>query len=303
MKLQVNNLEKYFGEKKVLNGVSFEAESGKAFGFLGRNGAGKTTTIRIIMDVFRQNNGEILLDGEKFNPKKAKVGYLPEERGLYSNQSIYDQLFYFARLKGAKRKYAKENINYWLERFGLMEYKKAKLGSLSKGNQQKVQIIEAILNDPDIFILDEPFSGLDPVNSMELRKVIKEFIKNGKIVIFSSHQMSYVEEFCEEIAIIEDGNIVLDGNLKDIKTHESDGKLLVSSENMKVTEFREKILDMGMVLEANIDKDDIIIKLRDNFTKNQLLQSLLDEKIEISKFSDFEPSLQDIFVSKVGVVR
>ncbi|NMB10329.1 MAG: ATP-binding cassette domain-containing protein [Tissierellia bacterium] len=303
MKLQVNNLEKYFGEKKVLNGVSFEAESGKAFGFLGRNGAGKTTTIRIIMDVFKPNSGEITIDGEKFNPKKCKVGYLPEERGLYSNELVYDQLFYFSRLKGAKRKEAKEDINYWLERFGLMDYRKEKLGTLSKGNQQKVQIIEAILNDPEIFILDEPFSGLDPVNSMELRKVIKEFIKNDKIVIFSSHQMSYVEEFCEKVAIIEEGTIVMDGNLKEIKEREAGGKILLNSSNLDVLTLREKLLDTGMVLEAGLEGDDVILKLRENVDKNQLLQGLLNQNIEISKFSNFEPSLQDIFVSKVGVVR
>ena len=205
MILELKNIEKSFGEKKVLTGVSFKAEGGKAFGLLGRNGAGKTTSIRILMDVFPANSGEVLMDGKPIDYRKVGIGYLPEERGLYPKKTIIDQLTYFAELKGMSHKAAVKSVDYWLERLGMMEYLNKRLDTLSKGNQQKIQLVTALAHDPDIVILDEPFSGLDPVNAMLLKDVVKEQISKGKIVLFSSHQMSYIEEFCDSIAIINAG--------------------------------------------------------------------------------------------------
>ena len=212
MKLEVNNLKKSFGETEVLHGVSFSVESGSALGLLGRNGAGKTTTIRILMDVFKGNDGTITMDGKPFVPKEYQIGYLPEERGLYPKKTVGEQLIYLAMLRGLNAKKAKEQTKKWLERMGVSEYENRKLETLSKGNQQKVQLAQTLLCDPDIVILDEPFSGLDPVNAQILKDVIKEQIQAGKLVIFSSHQMSYVEEFCDEIAILNHGDVVLAGN-------------------------------------------------------------------------------------------
>lgn len=206
MILELKNIEKCFGENKVLNGISFKAEGGKAFGLLGRNGAGKTTTIRILMNVFPANGGEVLIDGKPIDYDKIGIGYLPEERGLYPKKLIIDQLTYFAELKGMSKKDAVKSIDYWLDRLAMTEYRNKRLDTLSKGNQQKIQLITAIAHDPDIVILDEPFSGLDPVNAMLLKDVVKEQIAKGKIVLFSSHQMSYIEEFCDSIAILNAGD-------------------------------------------------------------------------------------------------
>lgn len=217
MLLEVKDLRKSYGETEVLHGIGFKVESGKALGLLGRNGAGKTTTIRILMDVFKSNGGTITMDGKPFIPSEYQIGYLPEERGLYPKKTVYDQLLYFGRLRGLDKKSVIQNIDYYLNRLEIMEYKNRKLETLSKGNQQKVQLAQTLIASPDIVIFDEPFSGLDPVNAQLLKDVVNECIQNGKLVIFSSHQMSYVEEFCEDIVIIHHGEVVLNGALKDIK--------------------------------------------------------------------------------------
>ena len=241
MKLEVNNLKKSFGETEVLHGVSFSVESGSALGLLGRNGAGKTTTIRILMDVFKGNDGTITMDGKPFVPKEYQIGYLPEERGLYPKKTVGEQLIYLAMLRGLNAKKAKEQTKKWLERMGVSEYENRKLETLSKGNQQKVQLAQTLLCDPDIVILDEPFSGLDPVNAQILKDVIKEQIQAGKLVIFSSHQMSYVEEFCDEIAILNHGDVVLAGNLREIKRDFGRDRLVISSLSETPQELAEKL--------------------------------------------------------------
>lgn len=201
MQLELRDIHKSFGEKQVLKGISFLAEGGKAFGLLGRNGAGKTTTIRILMQVFPADKGEVLIDGKPIASCKVGTGYLPEERGLYPKKKIIDQLTYLAALKGMPHGDAVKAVDKWLERLGMTEYRNKRLDTLSKGNQQKIQLITALAHDPDIVVLDEPFSGLDPVNAMLLKDVVKEQIEKGKIVLFSSHQMNYIEEFCDKIAI------------------------------------------------------------------------------------------------------
>lgn len=304
MKLEVKNITKSFGEKEVLHGVSFVAESGKALGLLGRNGAGKTTSIRIIMDVFRANSGEILLDGEPFNPKKHLIGYLPEERGLYPKKNVTEQLIYLGRLRGLSKAKAAENTKKWLDRLGVSEYANVKLETLSKGNQQKVQLASTLVCDPDIVILDEPFSGLDPVNSRVLQEVVVEIINMGKIVIFSSHQMSYVEEFCENIAMIEKGNVVLSGNLDEIKTKFGNNRLILSGVDINGDELAsiiEKNCSEYLTV-SHILKDAVIVDNIKELPNNDIISLVMKAGINLLSFDIYKPSLNDIFVRTVGKV-
>ena len=293
MILELRNIEKSFGEKKVLTGVSFKAEGGKAFGLLGRNGAGKTTSIRILMDVFPANSGEVLIDGQPIDYNKIGIGYLPEERGLYPKKIIIDQLTYFAELKGMSRKEAAKAIDYWLERLGMTEYRNKKLETLSKGNQQKIQLITALAHNPDIVILDEPFSGLDPVNAMLLKDVVKEQIANGKIVLFSSHQMSYIEEFCDSIAILNNGVVALHGDLHDIKRDYPRNRLVVRTESPDAI-----VADFGASCTVT-DNGDLMIRLADPSEKKAMMTRLVGN-YDIDEVKVFEPSLNDIFVEYAG---
>jgi len=293
MILELKNIEKSFGEKKVLTGVSFKAEGGKAFGLLGRNGAGKTTSIRILMDVFPANSGEILIDGQPIDYNKIGIGYLPEERGLYPKKVIIDQLTYFAELKGMSSKEAVKSIDYWLKRLGMTEYRNKKLETLSKGNQQKIQLITALAHDPDIIILDEPFSGLDPVNAMLLKDVVKEQIAKGKIVLFSSHQMSYIEEFCDSIAILNNGVVALHGDLHDIKRDYPRDRLVVKTETPDAI-----IADFGASCTV-MDNGDLMIRLGSPSKKKTTMTRLI-ENYDIDEVKVFEPSLNDIFVEYAG---
>ena len=302
MKLEVKNIRKSFSGNEVLHGISFSVESGKALGLLGRNGAGKTTTIRILMDVFKCDSGEILIDGKPFIPKNHQIGYLPEERGLYPKKKVTEQIIYLASLRGISKKEAKENTLKWLKRLGIEEYANRKLDTLSKGNQQKVQLAQTLVCNPEIIVLDEPFSGLDPVNAQILKDVVNELIQNNKIVIFSSHQMSYVEEFCEDIAIINKGNIALSGNLKDIKKDFGKNRLILSASNYSLEELKkiceEQLTNLVSIYE--VKKDFLVLELCENTSKNNLLKHILTTNIDIEKFAIYEPTLTDIFVLKAG---
>lgn len=302
MILEANGLKKSFDGNEVLHGVSFSISSGKALGLLGRNGAGKTTTIRILMDVFKANEGSITIDGKPFKASDYKIGYLPEERGLYPKKRVDEQLLYLAALRGLSKNEAKANLKKWLKRLNIEEYEKRKLDTLSKGNQQKVQLAQTLMCDPDIVILDEPFSGLDPVNSQVLKEVVMELIQNGKLVIFSSHQMNYVEEFCESIVILHHGDVVLSGELKQIKKEFGKNRLVISTLNQKAEEL--KILcDTNLsnaVKCSEIKNDEVIVELHEGVHKQDMLRMLLDHDMDIEKFMIYEPSLTDIFVAKAG---
>ena len=302
MKLEIRNLTKSFGDTEVLHGISFTVESGTALGLLGRNGAGKTTTIRILMDVFKGNGGSVLLDGKPFNPRKHQIGYLPEERGLYPKKTVSEQLVYLGMLRGLSPKKAKENMKKWIERMGVSEYENRKLETLSKGNQQKVQLAQTLICNPDMIILDEPFSGLDPVNSQILKDVIREQIQEGKLVIFSSHQMSYVEEFCEKIAILNHGEVVLSGDLKEIKREFGKDRLVLASLEETPRELGRRLQDMfADLLEVEkIRKDSVIIRKKSPENKNKILERLLAQDVDLEFFGMYEPSLNDIFVEKAG---
>ncbi len=298
MKLQFKNIHKYFDNFHVLQDINFTVNSGQIFGYLGRNGAGKTTSIRILMDVFRQNSGSILMDGKNFDPNKYRIGYLPEERGMYAKTKVKDQLIYFAMLRGASYEAALKSTLYWTKRFEIDIYLDRKLETLSKGNQQKVQITQAFLNEPDILILDEPFSGLDPVNSSLFQQALLDYISDDKIIIFSSHQMSYVESFCDDIAIIDKGKIILDGNLNDIKKDLGGRKKRLKT---SYPDIQSHLENLGHHV---VKKDDsYIIDLKEGDSEKMFLQDLINNNIDIELFSQYRPSLQEIFVSKVGEAR
>ena len=302
MKLEVKNIRKSFGEKEVLHGVSFQVEGGKALGLLGRNGAGKTTTIRILMDVFHANSGEILLDGKKFVPSMHQIGYLPEERGLYPKRKVIDQMVYLAELRGMGAREARESARKKLARLEISEHENKKLETLSKGNQQKVQLAATLVNDPKIVILDEPFSGLDPVNSQILKDVVSELIAEGRLVIFSSHQMSYVEEFCDNIAIIDKGQVVLEGRLKDIKKDYGKNRLMLAAENYPLEQLaglvEKEFSDLVKV--SGKRKEFLILEQAEGKDRRSVLERIAVSSIVVERFGSYEPSLNDIFVNKVG---
>lgn len=289
MILQVNDIYKNFGQKEVLKGISFKSEGGKAFGLLGRNGAGKTTTIRIIMNVFPADKGELTVDGSKIDYSKIKLGYLPEERGLYPKKPIFDQLMFFAELKGMNKSDAAKSIDYWLCRLEMSEHKNKRLDTLSKGNQQKIQLITALVCDPDVIILDEPFSGLDPVNANLIKDIVKEQLEKDKIVLFSGHQMNYIEEFCDDIALLSEGKIALSGNLNQIKRSYPRNKLVVRSTD------KLKIIDRFKDKTSSLSDDSLLLTLEHESDK-QNVSAFLFNHYDVDEIKVFEPSLGDIFV-------
>ena len=299
MILEFRNIEKSFGDKKVLKGVNFTAKSGVANGYLGRNGSGKTTSFRVLLDIFKPDKGEILLDGKPLDHSKVKIGYLPEERGMYDGVGLVDQLAYFGMLKGMTKKAARDEAKKWLDFFELEDNKQA-LKTLSKGNAQKIQIIQSVMNDPDILVFDEPFSGLDPVNVGKLKEIITEFIKKDKLVIFSSHQMPVVETFCEDINILEQGKIVLSGNLDYIKKQLGHGKMILSASNLEKEELLANLNSIPMGIEYSLVPEGVLLDFKEEDAKKELLAKLSTSSFNVEEFKLYKPSLEEIFVSQVG---
>jgi ABC-2 type transport system ATP-binding protein len=300
MQLEFQNITKRFGDKEVLHAVSFIVGSGRAMGFLGRNGAGKSTTMRCLMDVFKPDNGAFLLDGKPFKVKENRIGYLPEERGMYQKHKVLDQLVYFAMLRGADRQDALRSANHWVDYFELGDFKKKPLEQLSKGNQQKIQIAQSFLNEPDILILDEPFSGLDPVNAQIFKDTISSFVSQGKLVIFSSHQMSYVEEVCDDITLIHEGNILLSGALDEIKRDLGQDKLRLRVEAMTLEALDTALKARFPDLLTQPHDDDLILDLKGRLTQKDVLDFILSQNYTIANFGLYFPSLNDIFIQRVG---
>ena len=295
MGLKVEKVTKHFGEKLAVDNITFEMSKPGVFGLLGTNGAGKTTTIRMMLGMLKKDSGEITWNGKPVERKNVNFGYLPEERGIYPKTKIYEQLVYFAELKGMKKEEACKEIDYWMGRLKVEEYKNMLAEKLSKGNQQKVQFITAILHNPELIVLDEPFSGLDPVNSELLKGVILELVEKGKYIIMSSHQMSSIEEFCSDVVIINRGKTVLKGNLKEIKDSYPAKKLEISVKQ----DITNEIQEAGMQIEKNIDNNyEITIQNEDQAHK--LMKKLVEKGILINKFELKKPSLNDIFIEKVG---
>ncbi len=289
MAFVVKNISKSYGEKLVIDNVSFSLDKPGVLGLIGTNGAGKTTTIRIILNILSKDSGEVLWDGIKVNGRTKNFGYLPEERGLYPKMNIYKQLLYFASLKNLDLNKTKEEIDYWMEKLNILEYKNKMPNQLSKGNSQKVQLVIALLGDPKLLILDEPFSGLDPVNSELLKDIINELVKRGKYIIFCSHQMQMVEQFCENIVIINNGKIVKSGNLKEIKESYPENKILL--------ETKSDVTELLKIYKYEKNNNEYIIQIDND--KNELLEKLLKSKIGIEKFMLIRPSLQEIFIESV----
>ena len=286
MILEFINVEKSFGAKKVLKGVNFTAKSGVANGYLGRNGSGKTTSFRILLDIFKPDKGQILLDGKKLDHKKVKIGYLPEERGMYDGVGLVDQLTYFGMLKGMKKKAAQTEAKKWLEYFDLKDDKQA-LKTLSKGNAQKIQIIQSVMNDPDILVFDEPFSGLDPVNVSKLKEIINNFIKRDKLVLFSSHQMPVVETFCEDVHILEKGEIVLSGNLDYMKKQLGHGKMILSVSNITNQELYANLRSLPMGIDLSLKPEGVLLDFKEPDAKRELLNKLAGSSFDIEEFKLF----------------
>ena len=295
MGLKVEKVTKHFGEKLAVDNITFEMSKPGVFGLLGTNGAGKTTTIRMMLGMLKKDSGEITWNGKPVERKNVNFGYLPEERGIYPKTKIYEQLIYFAELKGLKKEEACKEIDYWMGRLKVEEYKNMLAEKLSKGNQQKLQFITAILHNPELIVLDEPFSGLDPVNSELLKGVILELVEKGKYIIMSSHQMSSIEEFCSDVVIINRGKTVLKGNLKEIKDSYPAKKLEISVKQ----DITNEIQEAGMQIEKNIDNNyEITIQNEDQAHK--LMKKLVEKGILINKFELKKPNLNDIFIEKVG---
>ena len=295
MGLKIEKVSKYFGEKLAVDNISFEINKPGVFGLLGTNGAGKSTTIRMMLGILKKDSGEITWNGKKVERKNVDFGYLPEERGIYPKSKIYEQLLYFAELKGMKKEDASKEIDYWMDKLKVSEYKNMTAEKLSKGNQQKVQFITAILNDPELIVLDEPFSGLDPVNTELLKEVILELVEKGKYIVMSSHQMTSIEEFCSDVVIINKGKTVLKGNLKEIKDTYKANRLIINTKQ----DITAEIKDLNLNIEKNIDNN-YEIKIENEEIAHTLLKNLVNKNIEIDKFELKKPTLNDIFIEKVG---
>lgn len=293
--LILENVSKTFVEKKAVEGISFSLNKPGAFGLLGTNGAGKTTTIRMLLGIIKKDSGEITWNGKKVDRKSVNFGYLPEERGVYPKVKIYDQLMYFAELKGMKKQEADAAIKDWAKKLKVEEYMQMPAEKLSKGNQQKIQFMTAVIHNPELVVLDEPFSGLDPVNTELLKNIIIDLVKEGKYVIMSAHQMSTIEEFCSDILILNKGKTVLQGNLREIKDQYPANRVQIEA-NESIT---ENIAKLGLEIE-NEKNNEYTIKIDNEEQAHNLLNELVKDRKTINKFEITKPTLNDIFIEKVG---
>lgn len=295
MALDVSSVVKKFGEKTAVDHISFKIEKPGVFGLLGTNGAGKTTTIRMILGIIEKDGGSIQWNGRPVTRETVKFGYLPEERGLYPKAKIVEQLSYFGKLRGMDGKSVKKVISYWFDRLKVSEYANSTAEQLSKGNQQKIQFITALLHDPELIILDEPLNGLDPVNSDLFKSIIYELVEKDKYIIMSSHQMQSVEDYCEDLIILKDGETVLNGNLKQIKAGYGRTNLTVNCEE----EIDALIKDHKMNLISKTATG-YEFKIKSDEQAYRLLEEIIASKIRLDKFEIREPSLHEIFIEKVG---
>ena len=293
--LETRDLKKYFATQKAVDNISLSVAQGSIFGLLGPNGAGKTTLIRMITGIFYPDSGEILFDGKKFDPLNdvAKIGYMPEERGLYKKMKIGEQTLYLAQLKGLNRKDATKKVKEWFIKFGMESWWNKKVEDLSKGMSQKLQFVTTVLHNPKLIILDEPFSGLDPVNSNLIKDEIFNLAKNGSTIIFSTHRMEQVEEICNQIVLVNKGQKILDGEIKNLKQ-----------------QFKENLYSIGASAipesngaapfeVSNTLNDETVIKINEGKSTNDVLQYLLQQDVAIHSFNEMLPSLNDIFIKVV----
>ena len=295
MSLILKNVSKTFVGKQAVDNISFSLEKPGVFGLLGTNGAGKTTTIRMLLGIIKKDSGEITWKGKEVDRKHVRFGYLPEERGVYPKTKIFDHLMYFAELKGMNKVDAIKSINKWAKELKVEEYMQMPAEKLSKGNQQKIQFMTAIIHDPELVVLDEPFSGLDPVNTEILKNIIIDLIKNGKYVIMSAHQMATIEEFCSDILILNKGKTVLQGNLKEIKETYPANRVEIDTKQ----DIKNYIKDFELEIETETNNN-YIIKISDEEKAHKLLNKLILDGVNVDKFEIKKPTLNDIFIEKVG---
>ncbi len=293
--LAVQELRKQFTTTLAVDGVSFQVERGEVFGLLGPNGAGKTTTIRMILRILEPDSGQVLYEGKPFTEElRDQIGYLPEERGLYRKSKVLDTILYFAELRGMTHRAAKQEAQKWLQRFGLAEYAPRKVEELSKGNQQKVQFIIAIIHNPPLVVLDEPFSGLDPVNQIVLTDVFRELKQAGKAVIFSTHQMDQAEKLSDSLCLINKGKVVLGGTVRDVKKRYGSNSLHLEFEGEG--SFMKALPGVrGALMYENTAELEL-----DSGARMQDIIALINPKVDLRKVELREPSLQSIFLRTVG---
>ncbi|MPZ13923.1 MAG: ATP-binding cassette domain-containing protein [Chloroflexi bacterium] len=298
MSLVVDSISKRFGEIRAVDNVSFAIEPGRIFGFLGSNGAGKTTTMRMILDILRPDAGSITWRGASNTELPRRTwGYLPEERGLYPRMKVVEQLRFFAALYGVGRRSAETEIRYWLERFRIPEYAERKVEELSKGNQQKIQFLAAILHDPHVLVMDEPFSALDPVNTRLLKEAFLEMRDRGKTLVFSTHQMEQVEELCEAIAIIDRGRLLVSGAVRDVKRSMGRRLVRLATESQ---EGRAWLPDLPGVSLSQQREDYAELNVRDGIDPHTILHATLERGVRVTRFEIADPSLEEVFVEYVG---
>ena len=296
--LEVKNIVKYYGNNKAVDNLSFTVKNGEIFGLLGENGAGKTTTFRIIMGLIEANSGEVLLDHTKINYQNTdKIGFVTEERSLLTKLTVLEQLKFYGVLKGLDERNIEKEIDKWLKKFEITNYKYRKIKELSKGNQQKIQFISAIINHPKLLILDEPFTGLDPLNVKLMKEAIYELQKEGCSIIFSSHQMEYIEDFCEQLVILVKGKAVVSGSLKQIKEDYGKKTIIIQAEDLDPKEV-EKITGVEKV---DIKPNELVVTIASKEIAPLVFKKI--KKYNISKYVVEEPSLNEIFIEKVGSIH
>jgi ABC-2 type transport system ATP-binding protein len=294
--ISIKGVSKSFKEVQAVNNISLDIGPGRIFGLLGANGAGKTTLFRMILNIITPDEGSITYNDKPLTIENSSlIGYLPEERSLYQREKVGNQVVYLAKIKGLTTKEAEKRLDFYLERFGITEYKNRKLRELSKGNQQKVALIVALIHDPEIVILDEPFSGLDPVNAKLFKDWIVEIARKGKTIIFSSHRMDVIEELCEEMALLKKGKIVLGGRLKEIKGSYRKKNIFIQGENLTLDHFN----NIPGINKVECVNDEFIVSLDDKEVIPDLIKAL-NEKVIITKFIQEEPTLDEIFIEKMG---
>lgn len=292
--LKVENITKYYGNHLAVDHLSFEVKDGEIFGLLGANGAGKTTTFRMIMGLLEPTEGKITLDGKKIDYSITdKIGFVTEERSLMTKMSVVDQILYYGILKGMREKDILQALDKWLERFKITEYKNRKIKELSKGNQQKIQFISAVINHPCLLILDEPFTGLDPINVEMFKSAILDLKKEGCSIIFSSHQMEHIELFCEKLMILVKGKPVIEGYLKEIKREYQKKNIFIRGEVEK-----KELQKIKGVVSVEKTAEDFIVKIESEADIDRVFKAV--SKNKITKFVVEEPSLNEIFIAKVG---
>lgn len=294
--LKLQHLKKYFSNHKAVDDVSFSIKQGEIFGLLGPNGAGKTTLIRMITGITYPDEGEIFLDGRKLNPSKdtARIGYMPEERGLYKKMKVGEHAVFLARLKGLSKADATKKVQEWFSKLHMESWWNKKVQDLSKGMSQKLQFISTVLHNPSLIILDEPFSGLDPLNANLIKDEIYNLAKNGSTVIFSTHRMEQVEEICDKIVLINLGKKILDGTVKGVKQQYRDNHFFIKIRNENI-DFADAPFE---IIKHN--NSEIIIRLNESMPGNNVLRYLLEKEAEIESFSELLPSLNDIFIKLVN---